>query len=94
MTPNTPPEADLPARVPRRYVGASQTGSSLESDRPYKPDPAWNKLLLVVGAAVVVAAILIVPGILNRGGENPVAAAAEATSEAPGVRITFTGSAQ
>jgi hypothetical protein len=41
-----------------------------------------------------VAALLVVPGILNRGGQNPVAAAAEATSNAPGVRITFTGRSQ
>jgi hypothetical protein len=60
----------------------------------YKPDPAWDKLLLVVGAVAVVVALLVVPGILNRGGQNPVAAAAEATSNAPGVRITFTGRSQ
>jgi hypothetical protein len=61
------------------------------SDSDYGPDPAWNKLLLVVGAVAVVVALLVVPGILNRGGENPVAAAAEATSNAPGVLIDFTG---
>jgi hypothetical protein len=60
----------------------------------YKPDRSWDKLLLVVGAIVVVAALLVVPGILNRGGQNPVAAAAEATSDAGGVRISFTGSSQ
>jgi hypothetical protein len=91
MTPDRPREADLPGRVPRRYVGAPTTNTP-QPNRPFKPDPAWNKLLLLVGAAVVVAAILIVPGILNRGGENPVAAAAQATDDAPGVRVAFSGS--
>ena len=57
----------------------------------YRSDPAWNKLLLILSAAVVALALLVVPGLLNRGGQNPVAAAAEATSNVPGVRITFTG---
>jgi hypothetical protein len=65
-----------------------------EPTSEYKSDPAWDKLLLVAGAIVVVVALLVVPGILNRGGQNPVAAAAEATSDAAGVRITFTGSSQ
>ena len=60
----------------------------------YKPNRSWDKLLLVVGAIVVVAALLVVPGILNRAGKNPVADAAEATSDAGGVRISFTGSSQ
>jgi hypothetical protein len=38
----------------------------------------------------VVTALLVVPGILNRGGKNPVAAAAEATSHSSGVRMTMT----
>ncbi len=65
-----------------------------EPEPEFKADPAWNKLLIVVGILAVVAAVLVVPGILNRGGENPVAAAAEATSDAAGVRVTFSGSAQ
>jgi hypothetical protein len=64
------------------------------TEREYKADPAWNKLLLVLGAIVVIAGLLVVPGLLNRGGHNPVAAAAEATSNAAGVRITFTGGSQ
>lgn len=60
----------------------------------YKSDPAWNKVLLIVGAIVVVIALLVVPGLLNRGGQNPVAAAAEATSKVSGVRFTFTGRVQ
>jgi hypothetical protein len=79
--------------VDHRWVGAPRPAAP-EPKREYKPDPAWDKLLLVVGAIVVVAALLIVPGILNHGGENPVAAAAEATRDAPGVRIAFTGSSQ
>ena len=39
-------------------------------------------------------ALLVVLGILNRGRENPVAAAAEATSDAAGVWISFTGHSQ
>jgi hypothetical protein len=68
--------------------------SDAEPRAEYKPDRAWDKLLLVVGAVAVVVALLVVPGILNRGGQNPVAAAAEATSNAPGVRMTFTASSQ
>src|SRR5689334_12706080 len=60
----------------------------------YKSDRAWNKVLLIVGAIVVVIALLVVPGLLNHGGQNPVAAAAEATSNVPGVRFTFTGRVQ
>jgi hypothetical protein len=94
-TPAQTPDPDLPARVPRRYVGPAPSGKH----RPEpEPDPAgkkaWDKLLLVVGAAVVVAALLIVPGILNRGGQNPVAEAAQATMDSPGVRMTFTGALQ
>ena len=62
--------------------------------REYKPNRVWDKLLIVVGAIVVAVALLVVPGILNRGGQNPVAAAAEATSDAPGVRVSFTGTSQ
>jgi hypothetical protein len=85
--------------VPRKWVGPSAgspppPAASPEPKRTYKPDPAWDKLLLVAGAIVVVVALLVVPGILNRGGQNPVAAAAEATSDAGGVRINFTGSSQ
>jgi hypothetical protein len=74
-------------------VGAP-TPPAPEPQREHKPDPAWNKLLLVVGAIVAVVALLVVPGILNRGGKNPVADAAEATSNAPGVQFTFSGRAQ
>ena len=80
--------------VPRNYVGHSAPASPPEPEPEYKPDRAWDKLLIVVGVVAVVVALLVVPGILNRGGQNPVAAAAEATSDAPGVRITFSGSAQ
>jgi hypothetical protein len=81
-------------KVERRFVGsAAAQPPRPDPSRAYKPDPAWNKLLLVVGAIAVVGALLVVPGILNRGGQNPVAAAAEATSNAPGVRFTFTGRA-
>jgi hypothetical protein len=85
--------------VPRKWVGPSADSppppaANPEPKRTYKPDPAWDKLLLVAGAIVVVVALLVVPGILNRGGQNPVAAAAEATSDAGGVRVSFTGSSQ
>jgi hypothetical protein len=79
--------------VPRNYVGGAPAPPP-EPKREYKPDPAWDKLLIVVGVVAVVVALLVVPGILNRGGQNPVAAAAEATSDAGGVRINFTGSSQ
>lgn len=85
--------------MPRKWVGPSAgspppPAADPEPKRTYKPDPAWDKLLLVAGAIVVVVALLVVPGILNRGGQNPVAAAAEATSDARGVRVSFTGSSQ
>ena len=84
-----------PTKVERRLVGAAgPPASDPATDHEYKGDPAWNKLLLVLGAIVVVAALLVVPGLLSRGGENPVAAAAEATSNAPGVRVAFTGRSQ
>ena len=78
--------------VEHRWVGAPTPPTS-GPDREYKSDPAWDKLLLVAGAIVVVVALLVVPGILNRGGKNPVAAAAEATSNSPGVRISYSGQA-
>ncbi|HSD24966.1 MAG TPA: hypothetical protein VLB79_11640, partial [Solirubrobacterales bacterium] len=86
-------------KVSRRWVGdtsstASTADAGPEGKREYRPDPAWDKLLLIVGAIVVVVALLVVPGLLNRGGQNPVAAAAEATGNVPGVRITFTGRSQ
>jgi len=84
------PEGELPARVPRRYVGPSAT-SAKPSKGGLKPPEAraWDKLLLLVGAAVAVAALLIVPGIVNKGAQNPVAEAAQATMDAPGVRMDF-----
>jgi hypothetical protein len=94
-TPGQSPNPDTPAKVPRRYVGASTTAApSPGSERSYKPDRAWDKALLVLGAVVVVVALLIVPGILNRGGQNPIAAAAEATRNSPGVRMSFNMSTQ
>jgi hypothetical protein len=94
MTPGQSPSPDQP-KVERRFVG-SPSGPPVDQEpkREYKPDPAWDKLLLVAGAIVVVVALLVVPGILNRGGQNLVAAAAEATSDAGGVRVSFTGSSQ
>jgi hypothetical protein len=95
MTPGSAQDTDLPAKVPRRYVGrpASTPPPAPDSTAACKPDRARDKLLLVVGAIVVVVALLVVPGVLNRGGHNPVAAAAEATSNAPGLRVTFTATA-
>jgi hypothetical protein len=94
---STPAQSPSPqaGKVERRIVGtpAGPTRAS-RPEREYRPDRSWDRLLLVVGALVVVAALLIVPGLLNRGGQNPVAAAAEATSDVPGVRIDFTGSSQ
>lgn len=89
-----PRGAESPQRVPRRYVGPSPEAPPPKHARAKKPDPAWDKLLLVVGAIVAVAALLVVPGILNGGGKNPIAAAAEATRNAPGVRVAFRMSAQ
>jgi hypothetical protein len=81
--------------VERRIVGAPVSPApASERVSEHRPNRSWDKLLLVVGALVVVAALLVVPGILNRGGENPVAAAAEATTNASGVRISFTGGSQ
>jgi hypothetical protein len=82
-------------KVERRFVGTpADTARHAKPTSDYKPDPAWNKLLLVVGAIAIVAALLVVPGILNRGGKNPVADAAEATSNSPGVQFTFSGRGQ
>jgi hypothetical protein len=85
-------------RVRRTWVGPSTAQARRPGSGPKRayraPNMAWNKLLLAVAAAVVVAAVLVVPGILNRGGQNPVAAAAEATSNVSGVRVTFTGRSQ
>jgi hypothetical protein len=68
---------------------ATAPAAEPEPEPAYKPDRAWDKLLLVVGAAVVVVALLVVPGILNRSGGNPVAAAAQATMDSSGVRMSF-----
>jgi hypothetical protein len=84
-TPGRPQGGESPARVTRRFVGPAPSPPTRQDPaRSYKPDPAWNKLLLIVGAIVLVVALLVVPGILNRGGENPVADAAEATRNAAG----------
>jgi hypothetical protein len=94
-TPADSSEPEPPAKVPRRFVGPSETPAPASKPERKSPEArSWDKLLLVVGAAVVVAAILIVPGILNRGGQNPVAEAAQATMDASGVRMTFTMSMQ
>jgi hypothetical protein len=83
------------AKVERRFVGTpADPAAHTEPTTDQKADPGWNKLLLVVGAIAVVVALLVVPGILNRGGKNPVADAAEATSNSPGVQFTFNGRAQ
>ena len=79
--------------VPRRYVGGPPSDAP-EPERRFRPDPRWNKLLIIVGALALVAALLVIPGILSRGGQNPIAAAAEATRNAPGVRMSFQVSAQ
>ncbi|MFL5906265.1 MAG: hypothetical protein ACJ75Z_01550 [Solirubrobacterales bacterium] len=88
--------------MPRRYVGPSAASAPKRRAPSGGPEPegkspdarAWDKLLLLVGAAVAVAALLIVPGIVNRGGENPIAEAAQATKDSPGVRMAFTMSVQ
>jgi hypothetical protein len=94
-TPGQSQDGDLPAKVPRRVVGGAPAGPPpKETKRAYKPDRSWDKLLLVLGAVVVVVALLVVPGILNRRGENPIAAAAQATQDAPGVRMSFSATTQ
>jgi hypothetical protein len=94
-TPARSPESDLPAKVPRRFVGEATTPSPAPKREKKSPEArSWDKLLLVVGAAVAVAAVLIVPGILNKGGQNPVAEAAQATMDSSGVRMNFTMSMQ
>jgi hypothetical protein len=93
-TPAQSPSTGTP-KVERRFVGTpADPAPHAKPTSDYKPDPAWNKLLLVVGAIAIVAALLVVPGILNRGGKNPVADAAEATSNSPGVQFTFSGRGQ
>jgi hypothetical protein len=93
-TPGQSPSTGTP-KVERRFVGTpADPAPHAKPTSDYKPDPAWNKLLLVVGAIAIVAALLVVPGILNRGGKNPVADAAEATSNSPGVQFTFSGRGQ
>jgi hypothetical protein len=97
-TPGQAESSNAP-KVSRRWVGDSTAAPAppatdgLDPTPGHSFDPAWDKLLLVVGAIVVVVALLVVPGLLNRGGKNPVAAAAEATSNVPGAHFTFTGSA-
>jgi hypothetical protein len=73
-------------------VGDAVPPAPAPSPEPeYRPDRSWDKLLILVGAVVVVVALLVVPGLLNRGGKNPVAAAAEATANSAGVRMNFSG---
>jgi hypothetical protein len=94
-TPGQSEDSGPPAKVPRRVVGGAPSGPPPdETERAYEPDRGWDKLLLVLGAAVVVVALLVVPGILNRSGENPIAAAAQATQDAPGVRMSFSATTQ
>jgi hypothetical protein len=79
-------------KVERRWVGDAVPPAPAPSTEPeYEPNRSWDKLLILVGAVVVVIALLVVPGLLNRGGQNPVAAAAEATSNSAGVRMNFSG---
>ena len=95
-TPGRSGTPDLPAKVPRRWVGpepGSAPAPDPEVKREYKKDPAWDKLLLLAAGIAVVLAVLVVPGILNPGGENPVAEAAQATIEWPGARMSFTATA-
>ncbi|HET9120673.1 MAG TPA: hypothetical protein VFN72_09065 [Solirubrobacterales bacterium] len=96
-TPGQADSSDAP-KVARRWVGDPTSPAPTAKDRPdpkpeYESYRSWDKLLLVVGAIVVVVALLVVPGLLNRGGQNPVAAAAEATSNVSGAHFTFTGNA-
>jgi hypothetical protein len=96
-TPAKPHEPQPPARVPRRYAGPA--AEKPPARRKASTSDAgglrsWNWLLGLIGAAVAIAALLIVPGILNKGGKNPVAEAAEATRDAPGFRMTLEMSMQ
>jgi hypothetical protein len=99
-TPAHLPDQPLPARVPRRKVGPAPPANSRPTSKPssrdgsWRGNRSWDKLLILVGVAAVVAAVLVVPGIVQPGGKNPVAAAAEATADAPGVRMNFTMSTQ
>jgi hypothetical protein len=105
-TPAQSPDDSLPKRVPRRKVGPApaakappiaQSGSwrrRREGAPKEQPVSSWDKLLILVGVAVVALAVLVVPGIVERGGKNPVAQAAAATGEASGVRMNFTMSMQ
>jgi hypothetical protein len=79
-------------KVQQRWVGGATPAATDPSPTPgYEPNRSWDKLLLLIGAVVIAGALLVVPGILNRGGHNPVAAAAEATSDSPGVLVSFEG---
>jgi hypothetical protein len=58
----------------------------------FKSDPAWDKLLVVVGVVMVVIAVLVVPGLVGGGGsKNAVAEAAETTMD-NSLQMTFDGS--
>jgi hypothetical protein len=95
-TPARSPAQQLPARVPRRKVGPVPPTNSrpISQKGSWRGNRSWDKLLILVGVAALVGAVLVVPGIVQPGGKNPVAAAAEATANVPGVRMTFTMSAQ
>ena len=95
-TPARSPEKPLPSRVPRRKVGPAPSSSSkpISQNESWRGNRSWDKLLILIGVVAVIAAVLVVPGIVQPGGKNPVAAAAEATANAPGVRMNFTMSAQ
>lgn len=89
--------------MPRRYVGPSTgstpspapaAGGPSASTPEQGPNRSWNWLLALVGVAIALAALLVVPGILNRGGKNPIAEAAQATMDAPGARMAFNVSVQ
>jgi hypothetical protein len=86
---------DLPARVPRRVVGARSGSPPAEpAATPASPRGRgpWFALLGVLAAA---AGLLVVPGLL-RGDEgssalNPIAQAAEKTVAWPGARMSLEG---
>jgi hypothetical protein len=95
-TPARPPAQPLQSRVPRRKVGPALPPSSrpISQNGSWRGTRGWDKLLILVGVVAVIAAVLVVPGIVQPGGKNPVAAAAEATADSSGFRMSMTMSAQ
>jgi hypothetical protein len=78
-----PSKAPAPSERPKPVVKAPKT--------PIRPD-LWGKALVAMGAVLVVIGLLVVPGWLFGGGQNPVAQAAEATMQHSGARVAMTGS--